>query len=152
MCGFASHLATASVPWLRSFTATPLACTLDEPRRQLLRAQLRVIFEKNTCPLASSQNIPLLFHHSSEQPAYTPYLVLIALARYSAALSCTQATRNSTNTFTRTATMGSLGTYFLDVVYSFTNCMVCFPSSPQLKINSRSFKILRLLGEVSFIA
>jgi hypothetical protein len=44
--------------------------------------------------------------------------------------------------------MGSLGTYFLDVVYSFTNCMVCFPSSPQLKINSRSFKILRLLGEV----
>jgi serine/threonine kinase 16 len=27
--------------------------------------------------------------------------------------------------------------------------MVCFPSSPQLKINSRSFKILRLLGEVS---
>ncbi len=50
---------------------------------------------------------------------------------------------------TTTGTMGSLGTYFLDVVYSFTNCMVCFPSSPQLKINSRSFKILRLLGEVS---
>ena len=49
-----------------------------------------------------------------------------------------------------TTTMGSLGTYFLDVVYSFTNCMVCFPSSPHLKINSRSFKILRLLGEVSF--
>jgi hypothetical protein len=49
---------------------------------------------------------------------------------------------------TTTGTMGSLGTYFLDVVYSFTNCMVCFPSSPQLKINSRSFKILRLLGEV----
>ncbi|CAO2657026.1 Nn.00g058290.m01.CDS01 [Neocucurbitaria sp. VM-36] len=46
--------------------------------------------------------------------------------------------------------MGSLGTYFLDVVYSFTNCMVCFPSSPQLKINSRSFKILRLLGEGGF--
>lgn len=45
--------------------------------------------------------------------------------------------------------MGSLATYFMDVVYSFTNCMVCFPSSPQLKINSRSFKILRLLGEVS---
>lgn len=42
----------------------------------------------------------------------------------------------------------SLGSYFLDVVYSFTNCMVCFPGSPQLKINSRSFKILRLLGEV----
>lgn len=36
----------------------------------------------------------------------------------------------------------------MDVVYSFTNCMVCFPESPNLKINSRSFKILRLLGEV----
>ncbi|KAF2013205.1 serine/threonine protein kinase-like protein [Aaosphaeria arxii CBS 175.79] len=46
--------------------------------------------------------------------------------------------------------MGSLGSYFLDVVYSFTNCMVCFPGTPQLKINSRSFKILRLLGEGGF--
>jgi serine/threonine kinase 16 len=46
--------------------------------------------------------------------------------------------------------MGSLGSYFLDVFYSFTNCMVCFPGSPQLKINSRSFKILRLLGEGGF--
>ncbi|KAF2682491.1 kinase-like protein [Lentithecium fluviatile CBS 122367] len=46
--------------------------------------------------------------------------------------------------------MGSLGLYFLDVVYSFTNCMVCFPGSPQLKINSRSFKIQRLLGEGGF--
>lgn len=47
--------------------------------------------------------------------------------------------------------MGSLGTYFMDAIYSFTNCMVCFPSSPQLKINSRSFKILRLLGEVRLL-
>ncbi|KAF2468243.1 kinase-like protein [Lindgomyces ingoldianus] len=46
--------------------------------------------------------------------------------------------------------MAALGSYFLDLVYSFTNCMVCFPSSPQLKINSRSFKILRLLGEGGF--
>ncbi|KAF2187775.1 serine/threonine kinase 16 [Zopfia rhizophila CBS 207.26] len=46
--------------------------------------------------------------------------------------------------------MGSLGSYVLDLVYSFTNCMVCFPGSPQLKINSRSFKILRLLGEGGF--
>lgn len=53
----------------------------------------------------------------------------------------------ASNTFT-IGKMGSLATYFMDVVYSFTNCMVCFPSSPQLKINSRSFKILRLLGEV----
>lgn len=46
--------------------------------------------------------------------------------------------------------MGSLGSYFLDAIYSLTNCMVCFPGSPQLKINSRSFKILRLLGEGGF--
>ncbi|KAF2806711.1 kinase-like protein [Mytilinidion resinicola] len=46
--------------------------------------------------------------------------------------------------------MAALGSYFLDLVYSFTNCMVCFPGSPQLKINSRSFKILRLLGEGGF--
>jgi serine/threonine kinase 16 len=39
--------------------------------------------------------------------------------------------------------------YFFDVIYSLANCLVCFPSSPQLKINSRSFKMLRLLGEVS---
>ncbi|KAL5378302.1 hypothetical protein DPSP01_009235 [Paraphaeosphaeria sporulosa] len=44
----------------------------------------------------------------------------------------------------------SLQSYFLDVIYSFTNCMVCFPGSPNLKINSRNFKILRLLGEGGF--
>lgn len=36
----------------------------------------------------------------------------------------------------------------LDLVTSFGNCLNCFPGSPTLKINSRSFKILRLLGEV----
>lgn len=36
----------------------------------------------------------------------------------------------------------------LDLVASFGNCLNCFPGSPTLKINSRSFKILRLLGEV----
>ncbi|KAH6720489.1 kinase-like domain-containing protein [Leptodontidium sp. 2 PMI_412] len=40
--------------------------------------------------------------------------------------------------------------YFLDLVYTLTNCMSCFPGSPQLKINNRSFKILRLLGEGGF--
>ncbi|EPE36050.1 Protein kinase-like (PK-like) [Glarea lozoyensis ATCC 20868] len=40
--------------------------------------------------------------------------------------------------------------YFLDLFYTLTNCMSCFPGSPQLKINSRSFKILRLLGEGGF--
>ncbi|KAI0859561.1 serine/threonine protein kinase/TGF-beta stimulated factor [Xylaria cubensis] len=37
-----------------------------------------------------------------------------------------------------------------DLVYSFGNCLNCFPGSPTLKINSRSFKILRLLGEGGF--
>lgn len=36
----------------------------------------------------------------------------------------------------------------LDLVTSFGNCLNCFPGSPTLKINSRNFKILRLLGEV----
>lgn len=36
----------------------------------------------------------------------------------------------------------------MDVFYSLTNCVFCFPASPQLKINSRSFRMLRLLGEV----
>lgn len=40
--------------------------------------------------------------------------------------------------------------YFLDLVYSLTTCMSCFPSSPNLTINQRSFKILRLLGEGGF--
>ncbi|KAM5351652.1 hypothetical protein ACJ41O_004375 [Fusarium nematophilum] len=39
---------------------------------------------------------------------------------------------------------------FLDLFYSFGNCLNCFPGSPTLKINSRSFKILRLLGEGGF--
>lgn len=46
--------------------------------------------------------------------------------------------------------MSSLGSYFLDLLYSLTNCMSCFPGTPQLKINGRSFKILRLLGEGGF--
>ncbi|KAI1322217.1 serine/threonine protein kinase/TGF-beta stimulated factor [Xylariaceae sp. FL0255] len=37
-----------------------------------------------------------------------------------------------------------------DLIYSFGNCLNCFPGSPTLKINSRSFKILRLLGEGGF--
>ena len=35
-----------------------------------------------------------------------------------------------------------------DLFYSFGNCLNCFPGSPTLKINNRSFKIQRLLGEV----
>ncbi|GAB0131780.1 hypothetical protein EsDP_00000239 [Epichloe bromicola] len=37
-----------------------------------------------------------------------------------------------------------------DLLYSFGNCLNCFPGSPTLKINGRSFKILRLLGEGGF--
>ncbi|KAI5776507.1 kinase-like domain-containing protein [Geopyxis carbonaria] len=40
--------------------------------------------------------------------------------------------------------------YVLDLVYSLTTCMSCFPSSPNLTINSRHFKILSLLGEGGF--
>jgi serine/threonine kinase 16 len=35
-------------------------------------------------------------------------------------------------------------------MYWASSCLACFPSSPNLKINSRSFKILRLLGEGGF--
>lgn len=38
----------------------------------------------------------------------------------------------------------------LDLFYSIGNCLNCFPGSPTLKINSRSFKILQLLGEGGF--
>ena len=38
---------------------------------------------------------------------------------------------------------------FMDLFSSFGSCLNCFPGSPTLKINSRSFKILRLLGEVT---
>ncbi|KAM3508599.1 hypothetical protein MY10362_001115, partial [Beauveria mimosiformis] len=34
-----------------------------------------------------------------------------------------------------------------DLIYSLGNCLSCFPGSPTLKVNSRSFKILQLLGE-----
>ncbi|KAJ4296026.1 Serine/threonine-protein kinase env7 [Collariella sp. IMI 366227] len=37
-----------------------------------------------------------------------------------------------------------------DLLSSLGSCLNCFPSSPTLKINSRSFKILRLLGEGGF--
>lgn len=45
--------------------------------------------------------------------------------------------------------VSALSSYFADAVYALSNCLSCFPSSPQLKINGRSFKIQRLLGEVS---
>ncbi|KJZ76707.1 hypothetical protein HIM_04043 [Hirsutella minnesotensis 3608] len=40
--------------------------------------------------------------------------------------------------------------FLLDLFYSLGNCLNCFPGSPTLKVNSRSFKILRLLGEGGF--
>jgi len=37
----------------------------------------------------------------------------------------------------------------IDLFYSVAgSCLSCFPSSPNLRINNKSFKILRLLGEV----
>lgn len=43
-----------------------------------------------------------------------------------------------------------LSHYVLDGLWQLGNCFSCFPSSPSLKINGRSFKILRLLGEGGF--
>jgi hypothetical protein len=45
----------------------------------------------------------------------------------------------------------AMAQYLLDIFYSLSNCLCCFPGSPQLRINSRSFRMLRLLGEVRFI-
>ncbi|KAI4247741.1 MAG: hypothetical protein L6R40_001327 [Gallowayella cf. fulva] len=39
---------------------------------------------------------------------------------------------------------------FIDLLSNLTNCLFCFPGSPQLKVNNRSFKLLRLLGEGGF--
>ncbi|USW54170.1 Putative serine/threonine-protein kinase, active [Septoria linicola] len=43
-----------------------------------------------------------------------------------------------------------LSHYVLDGLWQLGNCFSCFPSTPSLKINGRSFKILRLLGEGGF--
>ncbi|KAK9461852.1 kinase-like domain-containing protein [Lipomyces oligophaga] len=42
-----------------------------------------------------------------------------------------------------------MATYVLDLVYTLTSCVSCFPS-PTLYINNRSYKIQRLLGEGGF--
>ena len=38
----------------------------------------------------------------------------------------------------------------MDLISNFTNCLFCFPSSPNLKINGRTLRLLRLLGEGGF--
>ena len=43
-----------------------------------------------------------------------------------------------------------LSHYILDGLWQLQSCFNCFPSNPSLKINGRSFKILRLLGEGGF--
>ena len=43
-----------------------------------------------------------------------------------------------------------MASYLMDLFYSLTNCMCCFPGSPNLRINNKTYKLLRLLGEVSF--
>jgi serine/threonine kinase 16 len=43
-----------------------------------------------------------------------------------------------------------LSHYVLDGIWQLGNCFSCFPSTPSLKINGRSLKILRLLGEGGF--
>lgn len=43
-----------------------------------------------------------------------------------------------------------LSHYILDGLWQLQSCFNCFPSNPSLKLNGRSFKILRLLGEGGF--
>ncbi|KAK5074947.1 Serine/threonine-protein kinase env7 [Lithohypha guttulata] len=43
-----------------------------------------------------------------------------------------------------------MATTLMDLISNFTNCLFCFPSSPNLKINSRTLRLLRLLGEGGF--
>lgn len=44
--------------------------------------------------------------------------------------------------------LGAMSQMIMDLLSSLTNCFFCFPGSPQLKINNRSFKMQHLLGEV----
>ena len=46
--------------------------------------------------------------------------------------------------------LGNMSQVFMDLLSSLTNCLYCFPNSPQLKINNRSFKLQHLLGEGGF--
>ncbi|KAK9471931.1 kinase-like domain-containing protein [Dipodascopsis tothii] len=43
----------------------------------------------------------------------------------------------------------SVSQYVLDLAYSLTSCVMCFPS-PQVRINGRTYKMLRVLGEGGF--
>ena len=43
-----------------------------------------------------------------------------------------------------------LSHYILDALWQLQSCCNCFPSNPSLKLNGKSFKILRLLGEGGF--
>ncbi|WPG98999.1 serine/threonine-protein kinase env7 [Acrodontium crateriforme] len=46
--------------------------------------------------------------------------------------------------------LSTLSGYVLDSIWSLSQLCNCFPSNPSLRINGRSFKILRLLGEGGF--
>ncbi|EMC95445.1 hypothetical protein BAUCODRAFT_541809 [Baudoinia panamericana UAMH 10762] len=43
-----------------------------------------------------------------------------------------------------------LSHYILDTLWQLSQCCNCFPANPSLRLNGRSFKILRLLGEGGF--
>ena len=51
----------------------------------------------------------------------------------------------------RSSHTSAMAQIFMDLLSSLTNCLFCFPGSPQLKVNNRSFKLLRLLGEVRHV-
>ncbi|KAL6715855.1 Serine/threonine-protein kinase env7 [Lecanora helva] len=49
-----------------------------------------------------------------------------------------------------TTLLGKMAQVIMDLFSTLTNCLFCFPGSPQLKINHRSFKMQHLLGEGGF--
>ena len=43
-----------------------------------------------------------------------------------------------------------MATTIMDLISNLTNCLFCFPSTPNLRINTRTLRLLRLLGEGGF--
>ena len=45
--------------------------------------------------------------------------------------------------------LSTMAQFVMDLIGNLTNCMACFPGSPNLRVNNKTYKMLRLLGEVS---
>jgi len=100
-----------------------------------LHSGLKQVLPSSTVALCSQAVADSM---SAISPTHTPHTIVAASTVLSAHLIG----------YTSTTPRMSAQYYFTELLYTLTNCMFCFPSSPQLRINSRSFKMLRLLGEV----